>query len=418
MSERIQKFLATLGVASRREVERMIDEGRIEVNGKPAEPGQHVDRNDSVRIDGRPVAMQRKAEAARVLIYKKRTGELVTRDDPEGRRTVFRKLPKLTSGRWIAIGRLDINTSGLLLFTNHGELARRLTHPSFEVPRTYAVRILGTVDAAVIARWKAGVELEDGNAKFERVETGVNEDGEGANQWFHVTVREGRNRLVRRLIESQKLQVSRLIRISYGPIELGRGIKSGTAREATPAELLALLDAVQLSQEDVGIASDKPQRRTTHGKPDAASVTRPGRSRPSKRDGDDDGGFESNKRRAKRDKSTIPRVPTPVRPARAKPARAPDRTARADAGDRRAREERSPIAAPRAPAKLRARPANERGATAGRGVERTTTSRTRPSTKPAASRPAASAARPQRSPGSGPSPASRPRKARPPRTRR
>ncbi|HEY9545018.1 MAG TPA: pseudouridine synthase, partial [Solimonas sp.] len=302
MSERIQKFLATLGVASRREIERMIDEGRIIVNGQPAVAGQQIDASDSVRIDGRPIAMQRKAEPARVLIYKKRTGELVTRDDPEGRRTVFRKLPKLGSGRWIAIGRLDINTSGLLLFTNHGELARRLTHPSFEVPRTYAVRVLGTVDDAVISRWKAGVELDDGKAKFEGVEAGVNEDGEGANQWYHVTVREGRNRLVRRLIESQKLQVSRLIRISYGPIELGRGIKSGTAREATPAELLALLDAVQLSEDDAGLAVSKPQRRSARGKSDAAPVTRPGRSRRSPRDDDEDDGFESNKRRAKRGK--------------------------------------------------------------------------------------------------------------------
>src|SRR3546814_19135806 len=124
MSERIQKFLATLGVASRREIERMIDEGRIIVNGQPAVAGQQIDASDSVRIDGRPIAMQRKAEPARVLIYKKRTGELVTRDDPEGRRTVFRKLPKIGSGRWIANGRLDINTSGLLMFTNHGDRKR------------------------------------------------------------------------------------------------------------------------------------------------------------------------------------------------------------------------------------------------------------------------------------------------------
>ena len=331
MSERIQKFLATLGVASRREVERMIDEGRIEVNGKPAEPGQHVDRNDNVRIDGRPVAMQRKAEAARVLIYKKRTGELVTRDDPEGRRTVFRKLPKLTSGRWIAIGRLDINTSGLLLFTNHGELARRLTHPSFEVPRTYAVRILGTVDDAVIARWKAGVELEDGLARFERVETGVNEDGEGANQWFHVTVREGRNRLVRRLIESQKLQVSRLIRISYGPIELGRGIKSGTAREATPAELLALLDAVGMSGADVGLepasrsgrAARAPTARGVRGKP----------VRRSYRDDDDDDRREDAAARA-------PRASRQARDA----GPADRRAVRADNRQRAVRDERDPRA--------------------------------------------------------------------------
>lgn len=266
MSERIQKMLATAGVASRREIERLIDAGRITVNGSPAEPGQKIDSADQVCVDGRAVFLRHKPEPARVLIYKKRTGELVTRDDPEGRRTVFRKLPKLASGRWIAVGRLDINTSGLLLFTNHGELARRLTHPSFEIPRTYAARILGSVDAAVLARWKAGVELDDGKARFERVEVGENEDGEGANQWFRVTVREGRNRLVRRLIESQDLQVSRLIRLSYGPIELGRGNKSGTARDATPAELLALLDAVGLSEEDAGLETTGKAGRRNSGR--------------------------------------------------------------------------------------------------------------------------------------------------------
>lgn len=285
MSERIQKFLATLGIASRREIERMIDEGRIIVNGAAATPGQQIDDSDNVRVDGRPIGMQRKAEPTRALIYKKRTGELVTRDDPEGRRTVFRKLPKLATGRWIAVGRLDINTSGLLLFTNHGELARRLTHPSFEIPRTYAVRILGTVDDAVITRWKAGVDLDDGKARFERVETGgasglSAEDNEGgANQWFRVTVREGRNRLVRRLIESQKLQVSRLIRVSYGPIELGRGIKSGTARDATPAEMLALLDATGLSEDDAGLSAAAAKRGSKPGsRAPQKSATRRGES--------------------------------------------------------------------------------------------------------------------------------------------
>lgn len=247
MSERIQKILATAGVASRREIERLIAEGRILVNGQPAEVGQKVGADDKIRVDGRPVTLSRKPEPIRVLVYKKRVGEIVTRDDPDGRHTVFRKLPALAQGRWIAVGRLDINTSGLLLFTNNGELARRLTHPSFEVPRSYAVRVLGTVDDVVIARWKIGVELDDGVARFESVEAGVNEDGEGANQWYQVTVREGRNRLVRRLIESQDLQVSRLIRTSYGPIALGRGIKSGTAREATPLELEALLASVGLA---------------------------------------------------------------------------------------------------------------------------------------------------------------------------
>lgn len=339
MKERIQKALATAGVASRREIERLIAEGRILVNGRPAEAGQKIGHEDHVRVDGKPVHLSRKAEAARVLIYKKRTGELVTRDDPEGRRTVFRKLPKLGSGRWIAVGRLDINTSGLLLFTNHGELARRLTHPSFEIPRTYAVRVLGTVDEAVIARWKAGVELEDGMARFERVDRGsladlADEDGESgsANQWFHVSVREGRNRLVRRLIESQNLQVSRLIRLRYGPVELGRGNKSGTAREATPSELLALLDAVGLSPEEAGL--EAPRRgRGTPARPAAAT---PAGARPAPRprrsfaDDDDDEGFESPRRNKP---SYLRELAKPAgrRPASARAAPDDKRAARRDA---------------------------------------------------------------------------------------
>jgi 23S rRNA pseudouridine2605 synthase len=263
MSERIQKLLATAGIASRRAIEEMIAEGRVTVNGRPAEVGQRIDHNDHVRIDTRLISLNRKPEPVRVLLYRKKTGELVTRDDPEGRRTVFRKLPELTTGRWIAIGRLDINTSGLLLLTNDGELARRLMHPSFEMQREYAVRVLGSVDAAALARLRAGVELDDGFAKFESIKPGDShgDDGEGedasANSWWTVTVKQGRNRVVRRLFESQNTQVSRLMRISYGPISLGRGIKAGTAREATPEELQALLAAVDLAEKKPARASSK-----------------------------------------------------------------------------------------------------------------------------------------------------------------
>lgn len=256
MSERIQKALATLGVASRREIERMIADGRILVNGRPAEIGQKVDHKDHIRVDGKPVEYADGAQqATRVLLYKKRVGEMVTRDDPDGRRTIFRKLPELETGRWIAVGRLDINTSGLLLLTNNGELARRLTHPSFEMQRYYAVRVLGEINEEVLERLRSGVTLEDGPAKFNQIAPGVNEDGKGANQWYDVVLHQGRNRLVRRLFESQDLQVSRLIRTGYGPIQLGGGIKSGTAREATPEELAALLKAV-------GMEEEKPVRKT------------------------------------------------------------------------------------------------------------------------------------------------------------
>lgn len=261
MKERIQKALATAGVASRREIERMIEEGRILVNGRPAETGQKISPEDNVRVDGRKVMFTDKPEPVRVLLYRKRVGEMVTRDDPEGRRTVFRKLPELDTGRWIAVGRLDINTSGLLLMTNSGELARRLTHPSFEMVREYAVRVLGEVNDELIERLRRGVKLDDGMAKFTTIEPGENEDGKGANQWYTVTVMQGRNRVVRRLFESQNLQVSRLIRVAYGPIQLGRGIKTGSYREATQEEVQALLDAVDMEQVKAERKPRRPRRR-------------------------------------------------------------------------------------------------------------------------------------------------------------
>ncbi|GAC1631403.1 MAG: hypothetical protein NVS9B10_24790 [Nevskia sp.] len=256
-TERIQKVLAEAGVASRRAIEQMMAEGRVKVNGEAATPGVKIGAGDRVTVDGRMVAHSKPAEATRVLLYKKRTGELVTRDDPEGRKTVFRKLPKLDSGRWIAVGRLDINTSGLLLMTNDGELARRLTHPSFELEREYAVRVLGDVTPDVLKRLRSGVKLEDGMAHFETIEAGENEDlrdpdedaerpAGSANSWWRVTLKEGRNREVRRLMESQDLKVSRLIRVRYGPVVLGRGVKSGGWRDLDGDELNALRAAVQL----------------------------------------------------------------------------------------------------------------------------------------------------------------------------
>jgi 23S rRNA pseudouridine2605 synthase len=255
--ERIQKVLAQAGVASRRRIEDLIREGRITVNGEPAHLGQHLGPRDRVQVDGRGVALPKGTETLRVLAYKKRVGEIVTRDDPEGRRTVFRKLPKLEGGRWIAIGRLDLNTSGLLLFTNSGELARRLMHPSFEVEREYAVRVLGEVDETMLERLQHGVRLDDGQGRFEKV---WRSDGPGpddaedgaapsaANRWFQVVVRQGRNRLVRRLWESQGCQVSRLIRVRYGPVELGRGMRSASWRELDAREVRALQHAVGLGR--------------------------------------------------------------------------------------------------------------------------------------------------------------------------
>jgi len=261
--QRIQKALAQAGVASRRAIEELVRAGRITVNGAPATLGQKVAPGDRVLVDGKGIALSRCDTPTRVLAYKKRTGEIVTRDDPEGRRTVFRKLPKLESGRWIAIGRLDINTSGLLLFTNSGELARRLMHPSFEIEREYAVRVLGEVDNDTLRHLTEGVRLEDGEGRFEKVwrsdgPAHDDEDGDSAgpaNRWFQVVVKQGRNRLVRRMWESQRCQVSRLIRVRYGPIELGRGIRSSGWRELEPPEVHALERAV-------GIEPRRPARRS------------------------------------------------------------------------------------------------------------------------------------------------------------
>jgi 23S rRNA pseudouridine2605 synthase len=241
LKDRIQKVLAAQGLASRRHLEEWIRDGRISVNGKPATIGQKIDHRDRVKVDGREVELSHRAEPIRVLAYRKRVGEVVTRDDPEGRRTIFRKLPELEHGRWIAIGRLDVNTAGLLLLTNHGELARRLMHPSFALDREYAVRVLGDVDEALLERLRRGVKLEDGPAHFDWIQEGA---GEGANRWFNVVVKAGRHRVVRRLWESQGLQVSRLIRVRFGPIALGRGTKTGSARELEAKELAGLLAAV------------------------------------------------------------------------------------------------------------------------------------------------------------------------------
>lgn len=247
VGERIHKRLAEAGIASRRAVEAWIRDGRVTVNGAPAMLGQRVASGDRIALDGKSLRVPAGREATRVLRYKKRVGEVVTRADPEGRRTVFRKLPKLQNGRWIAVGRLDINTSGLLLMTNDGELARRLMHPSYDIERQYAVRVLGEVDDALLERLRRGVALEDGRARCERIERQPGDAQEdAANHWLSLSVHEGRNRLVRRLFESQGLQVSRLMRISYGPIPLGHGIRSGTAQELDPEEVVALCAAVGL----------------------------------------------------------------------------------------------------------------------------------------------------------------------------
>jgi len=215
--EKLQKVLARAGLGSRRQIEGWIAAGRVTVDDKPATVGDRVTPVQAIRIDGRPVPQRVIQYKPRVLIYHKPIGEICTRSDPQGRTTVFEKLPGLRGARWIPIGRLDYNTSGLLLFTTDGELANRLMHPSQAIEREYAVRVLGKVSEEMITRLKTGVMLEDGPGHFDSV---VDAGGAGANHWYHVVLKEGRNREVRRLWDSVNAKVSRLIRIRFGPIRL------------------------------------------------------------------------------------------------------------------------------------------------------------------------------------------------------
>ncbi len=234
---KLQKVLAQSGVGSRRDLEQMIVEGRVSVNGEVAHVGQRVSWGDQVAIDGKPVRVRIAPLPTRVLAYHKPVGEVVTVDDPEGRPTVFRRLPRLLHGKWQSVGRLDINTEGLLLFTTSGELANRLMHPRFGIEREYAVRVLGTLTDEQRARVLAGVPIEGQTAAFLSCEDG---GGEGANHWYRVKIAEGRNREVRRLFDAVGLAVSRLIRIRYGTVVLPRGLKRGAAVDLSPDDVKLL----------------------------------------------------------------------------------------------------------------------------------------------------------------------------------
>ena len=239
---RIQKVLAQKGVASRREIERLIAAGRIQVNGKVATLGQKISARDLIKIDGRLVDIKSTARAAtpRLLLYHKHEGEIVSRADPEHRPSVFTRLPRLRGARWISIGRLDFNTSGLLLFTTSGDLANRLMHPSFKWEREYSVRVLGELTESARANLLNGVVLDDGNARFLALD---DLGGTGANRWYRVVLEEGRNREVRRLFESQGLTVSRLIRTRFGDLRLPPRLKRGKHYELPPDDVRKLLTA-------------------------------------------------------------------------------------------------------------------------------------------------------------------------------
>lgn len=238
MSEKIQKVLARAGYGSRRQIEAWIQAGEIHVNDHLATLGERIGPHDRVYWRGELCDRLTQQIETRVLLYHKPEGEICTRHDPEGRATVFDRLPDLREGRWINVGRLDYLTSGLLLFTNDGELANRLMHPSSEIEREYRARVMGRPSAEQINALKTGVELDDGTAHFERF---IDEGGEGLNHWYSVTVREGRNRLVRRLFESQDLRVNRLIRVRFGSLSLPSSLTPGQWREIPPEKLSRLI---------------------------------------------------------------------------------------------------------------------------------------------------------------------------------
>ncbi|MEM9102874.1 MAG: 23S rRNA pseudouridine(2605) synthase RluB [Pseudomonadota bacterium] len=243
MSERLQKVLAQIGLGSRREIERWIEQGRVSVDGKVAQLGVKVDGQQTVRVDGKPVNLQNSKVDCRVILYNKPEGELCASPDSTDKATIFDNLPRLQKGRWIMVGRLDVNTNGALLLTNDGELAHRLMHPSYEIEREYAVRVFGEVTDEALKNLSEGVLLDDGMASFSNMR---DLGGEGINHWYSVKLGEGRNREVKRMWESQGLQVSRLVRTRYGCVELPRGLRRGSWISLEQSEINQLRKLVGL----------------------------------------------------------------------------------------------------------------------------------------------------------------------------
>ena len=277
--EKLQKVLARAGLGSRRDMETLIAAGRAVVNGKVAQLGDRVGEGDRILVDGHPVAVKVAAERRpRVLIYNKPEGEICSARDPEGRPTVFDRLPKLRGERWIAVGRLDFNTAGLLLFTNDGELANALMHPSSGIDREYLCRVLGEVDDTMLATLREGVQLEDGPARFSDITAS---GGSGANRWFYVCLMEGRNREVRRLWESQDVKVSRLKRVRFGPVFLPSKLKQGQWTDLTPEEVKSLYRLVGQRAPALGPLTPRQQeqrvRQQRKSHPAPARPSRPSR---------------------------------------------------------------------------------------------------------------------------------------------
>lgn len=268
-SDKLHKVLADAGVGSRREMEELIVAGRVSVNGQPAHVGQRVLPTDQVRINGKPLQRRQPGKLPRVLIYHKPSGEIVSHDDPQARPSVFERFPRVSGGRWLSVGRLDLNTEGLLVATTSGDLANRLTHPRFEVEREYAVRVAGQLTDEQRQRLLEGVELDDGPARFSRLEDA---GGQGVNHWYRAVIKEGRNREIRRMFDAIGLQVSRLIRIRFGSIALPRTLPRGRFLELAPGWVEAWLHDLGIGSEVVRGRSPGPggQRRpegARRGKP-------------------------------------------------------------------------------------------------------------------------------------------------------
>jgi len=252
--QRLHKLLALSGLGSRRDMEALIASGRVTINGQVATVGAGVTPNDVVKLDRRILHLPFEAELPRVLIYHKPDGEIVSEDDPEKRASVFDKLPRIRGGRWVAIGRLDINTSGLLIFTTSGELANHFMHPRYEVEREYAVRLMGELNETQLTQLTQGIELEDGFAQLDSIQ---DRGGEGANHWYQIVLREGRNREVRRLFEALGLMVSRLMRVRFGQVNLPARLKRGQMLELPPKEVAAILESAGLPVPRMGQRSQK-----------------------------------------------------------------------------------------------------------------------------------------------------------------
>ena len=284
-SQKLQKVLAQAGLGSRRAMEEIIKTGKVKVNGEVATLGSRVTTEDLIQVGRRQIKFQVTTRLPRVILYHKPEGEIVSRDDPAGRRSVFEKLPVIRSAKWLAIGRLDFNTGGLLIFTTSGELANRLMHPRFEVEREYAVRLFGALTPAQVAELKKGVRLSDGDAKFDELDE---QGGEGRNRWYRVILKEGRNRVVRRMFEALGIQVTRLMRVRFGIVELPPRLTRGNWVELKEADIKLLLDWVgsPAAEEDETDepASRRPGARSSTARPSEprpSTSSRPSNSRPS-----------------------------------------------------------------------------------------------------------------------------------------